>query len=146
MTLTSSLLIAAVLLAAASALGLLLRRSAGRARVVRPSAGAVLPSDIGAPALGERATLVQFSTELCSGCPAARRLLGEIAAASPGVRHVDVDVTFRRDLAGRFNLLQSPTTLVLDGSGTIVARIGGVPRRDVVLNELAKTDSAVSAR
>jgi hypothetical protein len=50
------------------------------------------------------------------------------ASARDGVVHLDVDLTHRPELARRFNILQTPTTFVLDGAGMIRARIGGAPR------------------
>ncbi len=86
------------------------------------------PSDSTADALGAAATLVQFSTAYCSRCPSTARQLAAIAADYAGVRHVEVDLTGRPDLADRFHVLQTPTTLILDARGAATARIGGVPR------------------
>ena len=52
--------------------------------------------------------------------------------------HVDVDVTRRADIASRFNLLQSPTTFILDARGVVRARIGGAPRRAELAAELER--------
>ncbi|GAA4376718.1 TlpA family protein disulfide reductase [Agromyces bauzanensis] len=92
--------------------------------------------DLSPGALGSSATLVQFSTEYCSRCPATARQLARVAARYDGVRHVEVDVTHRADLAGRFHVLQTPTTLILDARGHASARIGGVPRLDAVQEHL----------
>jgi len=54
---------------------------------------------------------------------------------------VDVDLTHRADLARRFNVLQTPTTLVLDRAGRVRARVGGVPNRAALhahLDDLAR--------
>jgi thiol-disulfide isomerase/thioredoxin len=75
-----------------------------------------------------KATLLQFSTEVCAPCVPTRRVLGQIADSTDGVNHVDLDVTHRPDIAAKFNLLQTPTTLILDSKGAIRARIGGAPR------------------
>ncbi|MEJ1231244.1 MAG: hypothetical protein WDM88_12335 [Galbitalea sp.] len=40
-----------------------------------------------------------------------------------------LDLTHRPDIAAQFNVLQTPTTLILDRSGVIRARIGGAPRQ-----------------
>jgi thiol-disulfide isomerase/thioredoxin len=71
---------------------------------------------------------VQFSTAYCSRCPSTARQLAAISADYAGVRHVEVDLTDRPDLADRFHVLQTPTTLILDARGEGTARIGGVPR------------------
>jgi thioredoxin-related protein len=59
-----------------------------------------------------------------------------IATEQPGVAHIDVDLTHRADLANKFNILQTPTTLILDRDGTIRARIGGAVKRATVIAEL----------
>ncbi len=85
---------------------------------------------------GSFATLVQFSSEFCAKCPATRDLLTSTASAHPGVAHVDVDITHRPDIANSFNIMQTPTTLVLDETGAIAARIGGAPRPDALTEAL----------
>ncbi|MER7798118.1 thioredoxin family protein [Microbacterium sp. NPDC096154] len=132
------ILIAAVMLTA-MAIGLVLRRREGRARAARGPA-AVDPAglDLAGAAFGERATLLQFSTEYCARCPAARRVLGRIAGEHEGVAHVDVDLTHRPDLTRRFGVLQTPTTLVVDAHGAVRARIGGAPRVHDVERELER--------
>jgi thiol-disulfide isomerase/thioredoxin len=128
-----ALLAALVLLA--TALGLLTRLRDGRIR--RPgSAARLVPAEVGADRFGERATLLQFSTELCAPCRATNRLLAGTAAGRPGVAHVDVDLTRQPRLADRFRILQTPTTLLLDSTGAVRARIGGVPREAALLSTL----------
>ena len=93
-------------------------------------------SSIDGVPLGERATLLQFSTEVCAPCRATARVLGELADSTDAVAHVDLDVTHRPDLAARYRVLQTPTTLILDRDGAVRARIGGAVRRDLVVAEL----------
>lgn len=126
------------LVAGSTALGLAWRNSQGRVRrtdgrtVVR---AADLP---GVKRLAPGATLLQFSTEVCAPCRATRRLLGDVASGRGDVDHVDLDLTHRPDLASRFNILQTPTTLILDRNGVVRARIGGAPRRDALAHELER--------
>ncbi|GAA4164350.1 thioredoxin family protein [Gryllotalpicola daejeonensis] len=99
----------------------------------------VTPADVGTDApFGEKATLLQFSTEFCAYCPATRRVLGALAERNDGVEHIDIDLTHSPELAQRFNVLQTPTTLVLDGSGAVRARIGGAPKRPELEASLAE--------
>ncbi|GGH46405.1 TlpA family protein disulfide reductase [Microbacterium album] len=135
---TALVALAAALLVA-TAVGVLVRRRDGRVGAVRgddPVAPSTLGLDAATAGFGERATLVQFSTEYCARCPATRRVLREVATARPGVAHVDVDLTHRPDVARRFGVLQTPTTLVLDGDRIARARIGGAPRSEDVVREL----------
>jgi thiol-disulfide isomerase/thioredoxin len=115
------------LVAVATAAGLVWRATTGRARAAR-RAQTVRAEEVGAAAFGERATLLQFTTDFCALCPATARVLDATARSEPGVAHVEVDLTARPDLAHRFAVLQTPTTLVLDGAGSIRARIGGAAR------------------
>jgi thiol-disulfide isomerase/thioredoxin len=96
----------------------------------------VRAAEVGFDRLGERATLLQFSTEYCSRCPAVHRLLTEISDDRAGVAHREVDLTHRPDLAARFHVLQTPTILILDSRGAVRARIGGTPARVTVDREL----------
>jgi len=123
------------LVAAATAAGLVWRATTGRARTTR-SGQVVHAAEVGAEALGDRATLLQFSTEFCAPCRSTARVLGAAADEVDGVRHVDVDLTHRPDLASRFGVLQTPTTLVLDAAGAVRARIGGAARPDDVRTTL----------
>lgn len=131
--LAGALLIA--LVAVATAVGVVQRAREGR---VRPTAGAALtPADIGsAEPFGPRGTLVQFSTPTCARCPSTARLLRTVADEHDGVVHVEVDLTEHPDVADRFGVLQTPTTLLLDGRHRVRARIGGAPRRDALDLEL----------
>ena len=121
------------LVAVATALGFAWKSQQGR--VHRASGNTVVRiKDVpGIRRFGSGATLLQFSTEVCSPCRATHTVLDGLATELPSVTHVDLDVTNRPDLAAQFHIMQTPTTLILDRTGTIRARIGGAPRRaDVV--------------
>ncbi len=135
--LTIALLVTAALVVVALGAGVVYRRTQGRARTV-DSAEVVDPRRLGADGLGEEATLLQFSTEMCSRCPGVHRMLSDIADGRDGVRHLDVDLTHRPDIAQHFRVLQTPTTLVLDRNGAIRTRFGGTPGRAVVELELTR--------
>lgn len=94
-----------------------------------------LPADT---RLGERATLLQFSTAFCAPCRATRRTLAEVAAVVPGVVHVEIDAEHHLDLVRRLQVLRTPTTLVLDSEGREVTRAAGAPRKEQVLGALAQ--------
>jgi thiol-disulfide isomerase/thioredoxin len=140
-TLVGALIALAVLLAATVAVGVFLnwRQSRPRRHIDHE---VVEPHRLGADSLGEVATLLQFSTEMCARCPGVHRTLAGIADAHPGVRHLDVDLTHRPDIAKHFHVLQTPTTLVLDGQGVIQTRFGGTPSRDVLELELNRLIAA----
>ena len=137
MTLVEALIGLAVLLTVTVVAGIVVRWNQGRAHHHVPHE-VVEPARLGADGLGDVATLLQFSTEMCSRCPGVHRTLSDVADARPGVRHLDVDLTNRPDIAKHFHVLQTPTTLILDRDGVIQTRFGGVARRDVIENELAR--------
>ncbi|WP_240617258.1 thioredoxin family protein [Nocardioides speluncae] len=91
-----------------------------------------------AAALGERATLVQFSTSFCAPCRAARRVLTDVAELVPGVVHVEVDAEHHLELVRRLGVLRTPTTLVLGPDGHEVTRASGAPTKVQVLNALTQ--------
>ncbi|QBR93377.1 TlpA family protein disulfide reductase [Nocardioides euryhalodurans] len=90
--------------------------------------------------LGERATLLQFSSAFCAPCRATRRVLADIAEVVPGVSHVEVDAEEHLELVRRVGILRTPTTLVLDAAGREVTRAAGAPRKEQVLVALATLD------
>jgi len=126
-------LVAALVLALA--LGGWLHRSGRRlaSATSAPSGDVVLDeSDLGAP-LGERATLVAFSSAFCQPCRATRRVLEQVGAQVPGVSHVEIDAESHLALVRRLDVRRTPTVLVLDASGRVVRRASGQPRpADVV--------------
>jgi thiol-disulfide isomerase/thioredoxin len=89
--------------------------------------------------LGERATLLQFSSAFCAPCRATRRVLGEVTGLVQGVAHVEVDAEHHLDATRAFGILRTPTTIVLDAQGVEVTRATGAPTRDQVLTALAAT-------
>jgi thiol-disulfide isomerase/thioredoxin len=113
----------------ATALGLWLRRS-GR-RIAEPQAVpaevTLSSEDLGAP-LGERATLVQFSSAFCQPCRATRQVLDQVSREVDGVRHVEIDAESHLDLVRRLDVRRTPTVLVLDAAGRVVRRASGQPR------------------
>ncbi|MGW8484062.1 TlpA family protein disulfide reductase [Microbacterium sp. NPDC055903] len=133
MPLTTAVVIVIAVIVLATAIGLLLRSRDGRRR-----AGGGLrvdERDLPSP-LGTGATLVQFSTELCARCPQVRRMLGGIAESVDDVAYIDVDLTDRADLATRYHVLQTPTAFLVDASGTVLSRWGGVPDRSAIIEAL----------
>lgn len=86
--------------------------------------------------LGERWTLLQFSSAFCAPCRATRRILEDVAGVVPGVSHVEVDAEHHLDVVRRLGILRTPTTLILDASGAEVTRATGAPSKQQVLGAL----------
>lgn len=95
--------------------------------------------------LGERATLLQFSSAFCAPCRVTRRVLTDVARAVPGVAHLEVDAEQHLELVRRLGVLRTPTTLVLDELGREVTRAAGAPRKEQVLRALSVGDPALGS-
>ncbi|MBA2945548.1 TlpA family protein disulfide reductase [Streptomyces himalayensis] len=141
----TGLVVCVAVLVLASVFGLVRAPRNGRVRE-RPGDGAVRLSaaELGAE-LGERVTLVQFSTAFCSPCRATRRLLTEIVGTVPGAAHVEIDAEDRLELVRRLQILRTPTVLVLDPHGRVVGRASGQPRRADVIAAIGNATGASAA-
>ncbi|MFF9038702.1 thioredoxin family protein [Streptomyces sp. NPDC014892] len=134
----TGLVVCGLVLAAASVYGVLHRRRSGRVRVRgRDGDKRVGAAELG-EGLGERATLVQFSSAFCAPCRATRRVLADVAGMVPGVAHVEIDAEEHLDLVRRLDILKTPTVLVLDADGRIVRRATGQPRKADVIAALGE--------
>ena len=102
--------------------------------VVEQVTESVLAGTPWADQLGERATLLQFSSAFCAPCRATRRILDDVASASSGVVHLEVDAEHHLDVVRRLGILRTPTTLVLDDRGHEVTRATGAPTKQQVLS------------
>jgi thiol-disulfide isomerase/thioredoxin len=87
--------------------------------------------------LGDRATLVQFSSAFCAPCRATRRILSDVAEKVPGVVHLEIDAEHHLALVRRVGITRTPTTLVLDGDGHEHTRAAGAPTTSQVLQAIA---------
>ncbi|MEV5874643.1 thioredoxin family protein [Streptomyces sp. NPDC052101] len=134
----TGLVVCVAVLVVASAAGVLYKRRSGRVRVRgRDDGKRLVAAELGGE-LGERATLVQFSSAFCAPCRATRRVLGEVAGMVPGVTHVEIDAEAHLDLVRRLEILKTPTVLVLDAEGRVVRRATGQPRRADVIAALGE--------
>jgi len=97
-----------------------------------PASHRLTAEELGVP-LGARATLVQFSSAFCQPCRATRVVLGDVAAMVEGVVHVEIDAESHLDLVRRFDVMRTPTVLVLDAAGRVRKRATGAPRRADVI-------------
>jgi thiol-disulfide isomerase/thioredoxin len=86
--------------------------------------------------LGQRATLVQFSTAFCAPCRATRQILAEVAGMTDGVAHVEIDAESHLDLVRRLDIRRTPTVLVVGPDGRIAKRGSGQPRKADVIAAL----------
>lgn len=130
------------LLALAAVAGLVWRSKTGRAKKI--TSGQIIDlAELGATKdgkpvteFGSRVTFLQFSSEFCTACRQTARLYRELEQVHSDVLHIEVDITNRTDLANKFNILQTPTTLVLDAHGRVTSRIGGAVKQQTIQDEL----------
>jgi thiol-disulfide isomerase/thioredoxin len=142
MSIESRLALILGVVAIAVAAGWVWRARTGRAKLVT-SGGIIDLTEIGAikdgkpvTKFGKKVTFLQFSTEICSQCRQTARLFHELEQTTPDVLHVEVDITHRMELAKKFHIMQTPTTLVLDARGRVTSRIGGAARPQTIADEL----------
>jgi thiol-disulfide isomerase/thioredoxin len=114
-----------------------LRAVNGKVQAAKPTPADELPEPIRA-ALDPAAavTLVQLSTTFCASCRQADKLLTAFAAETPGVAHIELDVTDEPAVATKVGVMRTPTTLALTPDGTELLRVGGVPKRETLLDAL----------
>jgi thiol-disulfide isomerase/thioredoxin len=147
-----------VVLIGATAFGLARRRSDGKWRAPREQGQATLQrlatrqrlatgqrqaeqerliteADLGHP-LGDRATLLQFSSSFCTPCRVTRQVLADVANSTEGVAHVEIDVADRADLVRVLDVRRAPTTFLIGPDGRIASRASGPPRKADVLAAL----------
>jgi thiol-disulfide isomerase/thioredoxin len=97
-----------------------------------PGAESLLAGTKWADELGERATLLQFSSAFCAPCRTTRHILADVATRTDGVRHIEIDAEHHLELVRRLGIMRTPTTLVLNMSGSEQVRAMGTPSRDQV--------------
>jgi thiol-disulfide isomerase/thioredoxin len=134
----TGLMVCVAVLAVAGAFGLFHRRRNGRLTVRSRDGEVRLGQDELGAELGERATLVQFSSAFCQPCRATRRILADVAGMVGGVTHVEIDAEARLELVRSLQILRTPTVLVLDADGRVVRRASGQPRKADVIAALGE--------
>jgi thiol-disulfide isomerase/thioredoxin len=121
--------------AVATALGFLLRGRDGRVRSGKPAVD--LPAqvrDLISPS--SPVTLVQLSTTFCAPCRHTRVILSDLASRTDGLEHRELDLTDLPEVATSLKVLRTPTTVAYAPNGVELLRVGGVPKRDVLVEAL----------
>lgn len=146
MSLELRLILIASLVLLAGLIGAIWKFTTGRARKIS-SGEQVDLIELGAvkdgrpvTALTTKVTFLQFSSDYCVFCGPTARMFGELEKADSNVTHLEVNITNRLDLANKYNVLQTPTTLVLDRRGFVKSRIGGAPKQQTVIDQIGTFD------
>ena len=125
----NSPLLLLTVLALATGIGFRLKATQGR--IKQKKGLQISASEIGT-SLGDRATVVQFSTSFCSSCRAAKVLIFDVVSKRSDVKYVEIDAESNLELVRRLDIRSTPTTLFLDKKGFEIARAVGAPKRDQI--------------
>lgn len=124
-----SLLLFLIVLALATGIGFRLKATQGR--IKQKKGLQISESEIGT-SLGDRATVLQFSTTFCSSCRAAKVLISDVVSKRTDIKYVEIDAESNLELVRRLDIRSTPTTLFLDKKGFEIARAIGAPKRDQI--------------
>ncbi len=126
-----------VVVVAAIVFGMVYRARSGQVRSSEQKTSPHLRSlllDVGVHT-GET-TVLHFSAEWCGPCAAVRRVVRQVLDGADGPVELEVDIDAHPDLARTMGVLSLPTTFVLDGDLTEIARIAGVPKAEALRSAL----------
>ncbi|GAA4835015.1 thioredoxin family protein [Actinomycetospora corticicola] len=132
----TGLVVVLAVLAVATVVGLVLRARSGR---VVPTTGRVAPgwNLVGVePAADDRVLLLQLSSPICTPCRQTAVQLTELSGTRDGLRHVEVDIAERPEIARTLDVMRTPTTVAFARDGRELLRVSGVPRRQELLEAL----------
>jgi len=126
----NSPLLLLIVLALATGIGFRLKATQGR--IKQKKGLQIFESEIGT-SLGDRATVLQFSTTFCSSCRAAKVLISDVVSKRGEIKYVEIDAESNLELVRRLDIRSTPTTLFLDKKGFEIARAVGAPKRDQII-------------
>jgi thiol-disulfide isomerase/thioredoxin len=122
-----------IVLALATGIGFRLKANQGR---VKEKKGLQISENEIGTSLGDRATVLQFSTTFCSSCRAAKVLISDVVSKRSDVKYVEIDAESNLELVRRLDIRSTPTTLFLDKKGSEIARAVGAPKRDQITSAI----------
>ena len=145
-----TVVVLAVVLVAATVVGILVRRNEGRVRATgtpAPAANVAEPETNRAALLAaaglrpDHPAVLHFSADWCGPCAAVRRVVAGVvsglADAPLPPLDIEIDIDANPDLARELNVLSLPTTFVFDSRGLERFRISGVPKAADLRTSLA---------
>ena len=129
-------LIALLIFAIATGYGLWYRASRGKIKRSSRGEDLVFGEQLLGQPLGDRATLLQFSSAFCTPCRATRVLITDVIQGLDGVAHIDIDAESHLELVRRLDIRSTPTTLFLDSRGKEKGRAIGAPKRAQLIDAI----------
>ncbi len=124
-----------IVLGLASIYGFWYQNTRGKIRAPKTMDSGLNEAILGEP-LGSRGTLVQFSSAFCTPCRATRILIENVVEDLPDIKHIEIDAEAHLELVRTLNIRSTPTTLILESSGTEVGRAIGAPKREQILSAI----------
>ena len=111
-------------LVVATVVGLVLQRSHGRVHQATPSTDTPHGWDLAgvAPEPDDRVLLLQLSSPICTPCARTREQLTALTGEHADVRHVEIDIAERPEVARALHVLRTPTTVAFDRAVRAPAR------------------------
>lgn len=125
-------IVLAAVLAAAGAVGVVVRARSGKIRERRSAPGRGPSPELVSVGVGAGVPVVlHFAASWCGPCAAVRRVVARVVedVAATGGRVLDVEVDFDENaaLAQQLGVMSLPTTFLFDGRGVERFRVSGVP-------------------
>lgn len=124
-----------LVLALASAFGLWWRSKQGqfkKAEIAKAPHNFISKSEIGID-LGQRVTIMQFSSAFCSPCKATAQIITNLVKDMSDVVYTQIKSEENLKLIEKFDIKSTPTVVFFNGHGMEVGRAVGTPTNDQVL-------------
>jgi hypothetical protein len=77
---------------------------------------------------GDKATILQFSTVICSQCRIAKSIISNEVKSFPDINFIEIDSESNLELVRELKVYSTPTVIILNRDRCEIARVIGVPR------------------
>ncbi|MFM8922136.1 MAG: thioredoxin family protein [Candidatus Nanopelagicaceae bacterium] len=120
----------------ASAFGIWWQRNQGKLKRAKGPHNFITKSEIETE-LGQRVTIVQFSSAFCSPCKATAAIISALIKDMSDVTYVQIQSEENLALIEKFDIKSTPTVIFFNSFGMEVGRATGTPTNDQVLAAIA---------
>lgn len=80
----------------------------------------------------DKPVLADFNAGWCGPCKALKPILEELAAATPGIKFVSVDIDDQDELSDDYDVASIPCLVLFKGGEEVKRHVGLVSRDDIV--------------